>query len=80
MSSIEEQLFEACDGNGSYEKAKQIILANLNLDINFKNRDGWTALHNACYWGYADIVELLLSHFPNIDLLEWLSQNDKNLA
>ena len=68
MSSAEEQLYDACNWKSNYEKAKQIILANPNLDINFKLYYNRTALHRACYHGHADIVELLLSHFPNIDL------------
>ena len=68
MASIEQQLHNACDWNGSYDKVKEIILANPNLDINFRPRRHHTALHNACYYGHADIVELLLYHFPNIDL------------
>ena len=67
MTSIERQLYDACAQNGSFEKAKTITLTNPNLSISFKNDGDWTALHMACHLGHADIVELLLSHFPNID-------------
>ena len=38
---------------------------------------GWTALHFAAYWGYADCVELLLKHMEKVGIE--LKDNVRNL-
>ena len=37
-------------------------------DVNEGNSDGWTALHGACWGGHEDVLDLLLSHIPDLDL------------
>lgn len=39
-----------------------LLLGQNNIDINKRNRYGWTALHLAANAGYIDIVNLLLMH------------------
>ena len=29
-------------------------------------QDGWTALHQACYWGHTEVVEILLMNNADI--------------
>ena len=38
----------------------------MNIDV--KNRNGWTPLMNASYYRHKDIVQLLLDHNADIDL------------
>jgi len=52
---------------GKISKVREILEANPAIDVNRRNRDGFTALHRATYHNYADIASLLLAH-PGIDV------------
>jgi ankyrin repeat protein len=39
-----------------------------SANIHQKDKDGWTALHNACSRGYFRIVRLLVDRKANVDV------------
>ena len=57
---------------GYKEKVLEII-SQKNLDINYQNEDGFTALHYACDEGNLKIVEILIKAHANINI----KNNDK---
>ena len=57
---------------GYKEKVLEIISQD-NLDINYQNENGWTALHYACDEGNLKIVEILIKAHSNINI----RNNDK---
>ena len=57
---------------GYKEKVLEII-SQENLDINYQNENGWTALHYACDEGNLKIVEILIKAHSNINI----KNNDK---
>ena len=57
---------------GYKEKVLEIISQD-NLDINYQNENGWTALHYACDEGNLKIVEILIKAHSNINI----KNNDK---
>ena len=69
--SIEEQLYKLLDNSdkNNDEKAKEIILQNPSLNINWqdKNAANQTCLHWACWHNRYDMVSLLLAQYPNIN-------------
>lgn len=79
--SLNEHIFDSCDEYGRSplmvaissgdEHIVQFILHHTKLDINLVTPDGNSALHYACYWGRANIVELLL-------LIENINYNSEN--
>jgi len=52
----------------------RLLVKQPGIDVNFTWYRGWTALTQACNQGYAEIVELLLTH-PNINVN--LTQNQE---
>ncbi len=57
---------------GYKEKVLEII-SQENLDINYQNENGWTALHYACDEGNLKIVEILIKAHSNVNI----KNNDK---
>ena len=57
---------------GYKEKVLEII-SQENLDINYQNENGWTALHCACDEGNLKIVEILIKAHSNVNI----KNNDK---
>ena len=52
---------------GDKEKILELI-SNPNININYKNEEGWTALHFACDEGNLKISEILIKSNINIDI------------
>ena len=69
--SIEEQLYKLLDNNdkNNDKKAKEIILQNPSLNINWQNKNyrNYTCLHIACDYNRSEIISLLLTQYPNIN-------------
>ena len=69
--SIEGQLYKLLDNydKNNDKKAKEIILQNPSLNINWQNKNdsNWTCLHNACWHNRYEIISLLLTQYPNIN-------------
>ena len=69
--SIEEQLYHLLDNSdkNNDKKAKEIILQNPSLNINWQNENvsNLTCLHNACHYNRYEIISLLLTQYPNIN-------------
>ena len=57
---------------GHKEKILEII-AQKNVNINYQNENGWTALHNACDEGYLKIAEILIKAHCDVNI----KNNDK---
>jgi ankyrin repeat protein len=43
------------------------LLLDHGADVDAKREDQWTALHDASYFGYFDIVKALLERGANVD-------------
>lgn len=56
----------------------EFLLKKENLDINIKSKNGLTPLHIACYYGHAEIVELLLNNGANV-MSEVTPQNNSSI-
>ena len=69
--SIEQQLYNLLnnDDKNNDKKAKEIILQNPSLNINWQNKNvgNCTCLHIACYYNRYEIISLLLTQYPNIN-------------
>jgi ankyrin repeat protein len=59
-------LMEMCKYN-KYKCVELLIKANVNIDINKRDINGWTALQVACYHGYDKCVESLIKANININ-------------
>lgn len=59
-----ERLLKAAE-KGCTVLVKEILSEHRDI-INYKDSDGYTPLHRACYQGWEDIVEILLEYgaFP----------------
>lgn len=57
---------------GYKEKVLEIISSD-NIDVNYQNENGWTALHYACDEGNLKIVEILIKAHSNVNI----KNNDK---
>lgn len=44
------------------------LLIDAGADLDFKGRDGWTALHNAVWFGHVDLVKLLIKSGANVNV------------
>ena len=62
--SKEYLLIDYSKSNNIYGVAE--LLLNDTINVNYANKDGYTALMIANTWGYSECVELLLKH-PNIN-------------
>jgi ankyrin repeat protein len=51
--------------NGHYHVVHYLLDSNAN--VHQKDKDGWTALHNACSRGYFRIVRLLVERKAKVD-------------
>jgi hypothetical protein len=69
MARVEQQLYHAIWYNHDKE-AVALLRAHPDLDVNWKDQNGWTALHQASsYWGHLEVVKLLLDHpFINVNV------------
>jgi ankyrin repeat protein len=47
-----------------------IVLLDNGCNIDFVDRDGWTALHYACYSGHESIVLTLIYHGANVNIMD----------
>ena len=57
-----------------FNAAKFGLVRNSGLDVNQRGPSQWTALHQACFNGHTEIVELLLAHpaiTVNLQTLLW---------
>ena len=61
---MKEEWFKAIENN-NINKVNELI--NQGIDVNIQNTLGYTALILTSYYGYNQIVELLLKH-PNINI------------
>ena len=62
--------FQLTCGNGQVNKAK-VIMRNstrLGIDLNSKNRCGWTAFHLACWNGHSNVVEMLMKNSAEFNI------------
>lgn len=46
-----------------------ILIEKYYADVSHQDKDGWSALHNACSRNHAGIASLLLDHHADIDIL-----------
>ena len=53
--------------DGDVERVKKILWSDPNLDVNWRDKSGHTALTAACGDGHASVVSILLAH-PAIDV------------
>lgn len=60
-----EQLLDAAE-EGNIERVKELLEANADL-IRYKDADGYTALHRACYEHHVEVASILISHGCEID-------------
>ena len=51
-----------------YKEKVLEILNNPKININYKNKDGWTALHFACDEGNLKIVDILIKAYIDINM------------
>jgi hypothetical protein len=61
MASVEQQIKEKIV-NLHEDEAVTLLRAHPDLDVNWKDEWGWTALHRACRTGHVKVVKLLLVH------------------
>jgi hypothetical protein len=61
MDIVEQQLCSAAY-NGTIEEVETLLRDHPDLDINWKDVCGWTALNAASFNGQAKVVKLLLAH------------------
>lgn len=47
---------------GDDEEVRKILRENPEIDVNWREDEGWTALHYSCLNGHDKIVSMLLSH------------------
>lgn len=52
--------------NGHFLIVKYLVEKNANIHL--KDKDGWTALHNACARGYLPITRLLIEQGARVDV------------
>src|SRR4029434_2120946 len=57
-------LHEACAA-GEFERVERLLVAEPDT-VNTFSPDGWTPLHLAAFFGYPEIVELLLAHDADV--------------
>ena len=67
MTSLEKALrLRNAAREGQIEFVKMFLMDD-TLDVNVKDFDNWTSLHQACYNGHRDIAELLLDYGADIE-------------
>jgi len=66
VATMEQRFYEAVE-KGMVEDVKEILMRNPNLDVNWRNEDGFTAIRCAARGDLDSIVSILLAH-PDIDV------------
>ena len=61
MQTPEHRLYNAAE-DGKVDDVKEIIRQHPNININWCNDKGWTALHNASLKGHVDVCKVLIEH------------------
>lgn len=46
-----------------------VLVEKHDADVSHQDKDGWSALHNACSCNHPGIASLLLDHYTNIDIV-----------
>lgn len=64
---VSEDTALICASAKGRTEATQFLLTHPNIDVNAKDKQGWSALTIASDWNHTKIVELLLSD-PRLDL------------
>lgn len=76
LASVETLLLQVCR-NGKTSELEELLDAKhdgkLNFDINIrgksKSTNGWTGLHLASYFGHQEVVECLLRHGADVNVI-----------
>jgi len=63
---VEKEFWDAT-ACGRDTEVSSLLRDNPDIDVNMKNDNQWTPLHNASLLGHAKVVKLLLAH-PNIEV------------
>ena len=66
MSAV-EKTFHAAAQSGRVGEVMSLLRDNPGLNINWSDKDQWTALHHASIYGHAEVVKVLLAH-PGINV------------
>lgn len=66
QEQLNKTLFNVCNEN-PIDKSKVEMLLSGGADVNAKNRDGWTALMWASWYGHKDVVSLLLANGADVN-------------
>jgi len=66
MASVEQRLYNAAE-YGHFEEVEALLRDHPDLNVNWKDLRGFTALSWASWHGHTQVVKLLLAH-PAIDV------------
>lgn len=64
-TAMEQLLFYQAARDGNVTELRKILREHPTVDVNWKNKFGWSALHEACGNDHPEVVSLLLAH-PDI--------------
>jgi ankyrin repeat protein len=56
------------------------VLLDRGGNPNFQDSSGWSAIHNACYYGHLELVLLLIRYGGNVHLKSYLGQTPLDLC
>ncbi|XP_034232868.1 protein phosphatase 1 regulatory subunit 12A isoform X10 [Thrips palmi] len=62
-----------------YIKVISVLLQG-KIDINAQDCDGWTPLHAAAHWGQKEACEMLVEHFCDMDIKNYVGQTAFDVA
>ncbi|MDD3895287.1 MAG: ankyrin repeat domain-containing protein [Syntrophomonadaceae bacterium] len=65
QEELNKKLFDTVKNN-DIDEVKEVL--SLGADVNTSDSSDWTVLMEACWWGYPDIVRLLIEHGAKTDL------------
>ena len=63
---LEIELYWACR-NGAVKRVTNLL--EEGAQVYWRDKTGWTSFHTACYNDRPEVMEVLLKHAPNINLL-----------